>query len=72
MVNENTEKTFKNRTLLIPALRGRVRSPVGKMKPRTPAGAAALIAYVREDIEIGERHWQMTAFDTAAHALARI
>jgi hypothetical protein len=42
---------------------------MAKMKPRTPAGAGALVAYVRTDADT-EIEWHMIALDTVAAALA--
>ena len=44
---------------------------MARTKPRTPAGAGALLAYTRAKLnEVGEMFWHKTAFDTVAKALA--
>lgn len=44
---------------------------MAKTKPTTPAGAGALVAYVRADLEIGVGpEWHLVALATAAKALA--
>ncbi len=46
---------------------------MAKTKPTTPAGAAALVNYVRHDIEIGEGPgWHKIALATTAAALNRM
>lgn len=40
-----------------------------KMRPTTAAGAGALVAYVRAELEIGGGEWQMLALDNATAAL---
>jgi hypothetical protein len=46
---------------------------MAKTKPTTPAGAAALVDYVRHDIEIGEGpEWHKIALATTAAALSRM
>jgi hypothetical protein len=46
---------------------------MAKTKPRSPAGAGALVAYARADIEIGTGpEWQLPALATAAAALERM
>jgi hypothetical protein len=43
---------------------------MAKTNPRTPAGAGALVAYARADIEIGDGpEWHLPALATAADAL---
>jgi hypothetical protein len=41
-----------------------------RITPTTPAGAGALVAYVREDMKDGEAAWQHDALGNAARALA--
>jgi hypothetical protein len=36
---------------------------IAKTKPLTPSGAAAFLAYVKADMEGGEREWQDIALD---------
>jgi hypothetical protein len=46
---------------------------MAKIKPCTPAGAGALVAYIRADMEndIGDGpEWHLSALSTAAAALA--
>jgi hypothetical protein len=46
---------------------------MARTKPTTPAGAAALVAYIRRDIEVGlGPDWPIVALKTAASALARM
>jgi hypothetical protein len=37
---------------------------MAKMRPTTPVGAAAMLAYLKEDIKGGENNWHNVAFDT--------
>jgi hypothetical protein len=47
---------------------------MARTKPTTPAGAAALVSYVRREIETlgGISEWQMPALKTVAAALVRM
>ena len=46
---------------------------MAETKPSTPAGAVALVDYVRHDIEIGEGpEWHKNALETTAAALTRM
>jgi hypothetical protein len=42
---------------------------MARTKPRTPAGAGALVAYVLKDMEIGETKWHGIALATTTAAL---
>jgi hypothetical protein len=42
---------------------------MARTKPRTPAGAGALVAYVLKDMEIGDTEWQAIALATTVAAL---
>jgi hypothetical protein len=49
----------------------RAAMQMARTKPRTPAGAGALLAYTKAKLfEVGEMFWHKTAFDTIAKALA--
>lgn len=41
-----------------------VTKQMAKTRPTTPAGAAAMLAYLKKDAESGEMSWHETAFDT--------
>jgi hypothetical protein len=45
------------------------RMRLAQTKPSTVAGAAALVAYVVEDMEIGGHEWQTLALETVVEAL---
>ena len=48
---------------------------IAEHKPMTPAGAAAMITYIRRDIDGGLgaiAEWHVTAWKTCAAALARM
>jgi hypothetical protein len=40
-----------------------------RIRPTTTAGAGALVAYVRKQMETGQEHWQIAALANAARAL---
>jgi hypothetical protein len=49
----------------------RAAQEMARTKPRTPAGAGALLAYTKTLMfEVGEMDWHKTALDTMAEALA--
>ena len=51
--------------------RAAMQMKMARTKPRTPAGAGALLAYSRaKQLEVGEMFWHKTAFNTIAKASA--
>jgi hypothetical protein len=48
----------------------RALNAFSRIKPTTPAGAGALVAYIREDMKTGEAGWHEGALANVARALA--
>jgi hypothetical protein len=44
---------------------------LAKLRPQTPAGAAALLAYVKADMNVSPDDWHEIAIETVANALTR-